>query len=85
MNESISESDKIYQEVEIPARRKQVSLFVVEGEMEFNFTTKSIGDDGQSNVLLAELHLDRLGTYGQILRFLGLLSTIYVINAGFVE
>lgn len=75
------ESEENYQKVKLPARSKQVSLFV-DGETESQLTTRSTGRDGQSNVLLAQLYLDRLGPYGQIFRFLGMLSTLYVMNAG---
>ena len=64
-----------------PARSKQIDLFVDE-ETESKLTIESTGSEDQSKVLLARLHLDRLGAYGQIFRFLGLLSTLYVINAG---
>ena len=67
--------------MKLPARSKSVSLFV-DGETESQLTTRSMGRDGQSNVLLAQLHLDRLGPYGQMFRFFGMLSTLYVRNAG---
>ena len=78
---TIPDSEDIYQEVKLTSRSKQVTLFVDE-ETESKLTTQSTGSGGQSNILLARLHLDRLGTYGQIFRFLGLLSTLYVMNAG---
>ena len=65
--------------MKIPARSKQVALFV--DETGSKVTTKST-HNGQSNVLLVQLHLDRLGPGGQIVRFLGMLSTLYVMNAG---
>ena len=67
--------------MEIPARSKLVTLFV-DGKEESQLTTKSAGDDGQSNVMLAQLYLDRLSLSGQIFRYLGMLSTLYVVNAG---
>lgn len=75
------ESEGNYQIVTLPARSKKVTLFVDE-ETGSKLTTRSTGSDGQSNVLLAQLHLDRLGLYGQIFRFFGMLSTLYVMNAG---
>lgn len=78
---TIPEPEDNYQKVKLPARRKSVALFVDE-ETESKLTTRSTGSDGQSNILLAQLHLDRLGTYGQIFRFFGMLSTLYVMNAG---
>ena len=67
--------------MKFPARSKQVTLFI-DGKEKSQLTTKSEGDDGQSNVMLAQLYLDRLGPFGQIFRFLGMLSTLYVVNAG---
>ena len=64
--------------MKLPARSKQVTLFVDE-ETGSKVTTESTE---QSNVLFAQLHLDRLGFGGQIVRFLGMLSTLYVMNAG---
>ena len=69
------------QEMKFPARSKLVTLFV-DGKEESQLTTQSAGEDGQSNVMLAQLYLDRLGLSGQIFRFLGMLSTLYVVNAG---
>ena len=65
--------------MKFPARSKQVALFVDE-ETGSEVTTRSMERDGQSNVLLAQLHLDHLGFGGQIVRFLGMLSTLYVMN-----
>ena len=78
---SALESEDNYQKVKLPARSKQVTLFVDE-ETESKLTIQSTGRDGQSNILLAQLYLDRLGPSGQIFRFLGMLSTLYVKNAG---
>ena len=58
----------------------QVTIFV-DPETESKVTTASKGENGRSNVILATLYLDRLGAYYQVLRFLGLLSTLYVMNA----
>lgn len=74
---SISASGANYQTVDLPTRSKQVTLFVDE-ETGSKLSTRSMGPDGKSNVLVAQLYLDRLGIYGQIFRFLGLLSTLYV-------
>ena len=67
--------------MDLPPKRKQVTIFV-DPETESKPTIASRGADGQSNVILATLYLNRLGVYHQVLRFLGLLSTLYVINAG---
>ena len=69
------------QEISFPARSKLVTLFV-DGKEESQLTTESGGGDGQSNVMLAQLYLDRLGLSGQIFRYLGMLSTLYVVNTG---
>ena len=66
--------------MQLPPKRKHVTIFV-DPETESKPTTKSTGPNGQSNVVLAKLYLDRLGAYHQVLRFLGLLSTLYVMNA----
>ena len=57
-------------------------MLYVDEETRSELTTQSTGQDGQSNVLLAQLHLDRLPTYGQVFRFFGLLSTLYVMSKG---
>ena len=67
------------QKVDLP-KRKQVTIFV-DPETESKPTTASKGKSGRSNVVLATLYLDRLGVYHQVLRFLGMLSTLYVMNA----
>lgn len=76
-----SESENVYQKVKLPARKKQVTLFV-DKETGSKLTTRSTGDQGQSNLLRAQLQLNHLDTLGQVFRFFGLLSTLYVINAG---
>lgn len=75
------ESANIYQEVKLPTRKKHVTLFL-DKETRSKFTTQSTGDEGQSNFLRAQLQLDRLNVLGQVYRILGLLETLYVINAG---
>lgn len=72
--------ESFYQKMKLPARSKQVTLFI-DGKEESQLTTKSAGEDGQSNVMLAQLYLDRLGPSAQIFRFFGMLSTLYVVNA----
>lgn len=69
-----------YKKVALPKQRKRVTIFV-DPETESQPTAESTAPDGQSNVVLAKLYLDRLGRYDQLLRFLGLLSTLYVMNA----
>ena len=67
------------QKVDLP-KCKQVTIYV-DPETESEPTTASKGESGRSNVVLATLYLDRLGAYGQVLRVLGLLSILYVMNA----
>ena len=69
-----------YQIVKLPPKRTQVTIFV-DPETESKPTTENTAPDGQSNVFLMQLYLDRLGAFDQVLRFLGLLSTLYVMNA----
>ena len=57
-------------------------MLYVDEETGSKLTTQRTRTDGQSNVLLAQLHLDRLPTYGQVFRFFGLLSTLYVMSKG---
>ncbi|KAL9135289.1 MAG: hypothetical protein Q9175_003525 [Cornicularia normoerica] len=66
------------QKVDLPPKRNQVTIFV-DAETESTPTIASKGADGQSNAVLVTLYLDRLGAYHRVLRFLGLLSTLYVI------
>ena len=66
------------QKVDLPPKRNQVTIFV-DAETESTRTIASKGADGQSDVILVKLYLDRLGAYHRVLRFLGLLSTLYVI------
>lgn len=70
--------------MKIPGRSNQVTLFVDE-KTESKLTTQSMEPDGPPNVLVARLYLDRLGLYGQIFRFLGILSTLYVTKAGSIN
>ena len=42
---------------------------------------ESSGQDGQDNVELATLYLNHLGAYHRFLRAVGLLSTLYVLDA----
>ena len=75
----LSDKDQC-QIVDLPPNRKQVTIFV-DPETESKPTIDSRAADGQSNVVLATLYLNRLGAFHQVLRFLGLMSTLYVINA----
>lgn len=68
-----------YQEIKIPASNWLVTIYV-DAETESKPTTKAV-EDGRSNIVLTQLHLNRVGFWGQILRRVGLLSTCYVMNA----
>jgi len=67
-----------YCTLKIPSRRKRVTIFV-DPETEAIPTTE-IATDGLYNVVLAKLYLDELGRYHRFLRFLGLLTTLYVLH-----
>ena len=72
-------SDDHWQKIDLPPKHRKVTIFV-DRETESKTTTEFKGADGKSNVILATLNLHRLGTYHRALRFLGLLSTLYVAN-----
>ena len=61
--------------------QSEVTIFV-DPETESKPTTDNVDSDGHSNVLLAKLFLNRLGTINNVLKILGLLSTtcIYLTN-----
>lgn len=65
--------------MDLPPNCNQVTLFV-DSETESKATTECKGKDGRGNEVLATLYLDRLGVFPRFLRFLGLLSTLYVMN-----
>ncbi len=79
LTRTIADQDS-HQKVKIPSKNRLVTIFV-DPETESKPTTESAAQDGRSNVVLTQLHLDQLGLYGQILRYAGLLSTCYVTNA----
>ena len=66
--------------IPLPRRQSIVAIFV-DPETESRPTTQNTDDDGYSNLLLTRLHLDRLGTVNRVLRCLGFISGIYVMNA----
>lgn len=75
-------TDKGYcQAVELPPKRKQVTIFM-DAETESEPTIHSKGSEGQNNIELATLYLDRLSKFQKFLRHLGKLSTLYVMSAG---
>ncbi|KAA6415181.1 MAG: hypothetical protein FRX48_01934 [Lasallia pustulata] len=61
------------------APREDYLVFYLDYETRTELRTEHI-TDGQVNVLLAILHLDRLGLMNRILRFTGHLSTLYAYN-----
>lgn len=73
-----SEPDE-YQKLKLPPRQNSVTIFV-DPETKSKPTTQTTSPDGDGNVILAKLYLDRLGNWAQVLRFLGQLSTLYVKN-----
>ena len=74
-------SESVYQIIKFPAGSKQVTLYI-DGEDKSQLTTEFVGYNDRCNDMLAQLHLDRLGPSGQIFRFFGMLSTLYVVRAG---
>ena len=77
--ENLSES--VYQIFKFPARSRKVTLYI-NGEKKSQLTTEFVGHDDRCNTMLTELYLDKLGPSGQIFRFFGMLSTLYVVKAG---
>ena len=71
--------DNYWTKFHLSPKDKQVTIFV-DAETESKPTTES-RTDGRSNVVLATLNLNRLGAYCQVLRYLGLISTLCVANA----
>lgn len=67
-----------YSKIELSKGKKEITLFVNPDKECEPTTADATGE--HSNVLLAKLYLDRLGTTNQILRLLGLLSMLYVKN-----
>lgn len=65
-----------YEQLKLPKRKKQVSLFVAQ-DKENKFKTE---DESQENkdVFLARLNFDNLGLTNRTLFHLGCLSTLYV-------
>lgn len=66
-----------YQRVKLPSRLSQVTIFL-DSQTETTPTTKEITPDGDSNVKLAKIYLNKLGFSNSVLRCLGQLSTLYV-------
>ena len=65
-----------YEEVKLPSGHSQVTIFM--DSRTVTTTTKEITTDGDSNVKLAKIYLNKLGFSNSVLRFLGQLSTLYV-------
>ncbi|KAL9118959.1 MAG: hypothetical protein Q9187_004486 [Circinaria calcarea] len=78
ISSSRSEQDE-YQKLRLPRRQSSVTIFV-DSETKSKPTVDNVTPEGHSNVMLAKLYLDRLGSWAQVLRFLGQLSTVYVKN-----
>lgn len=68
-----------YQRVKLPSGLSQVTIFL-DSQTVTTPTTKEIAEDGDSNVKLAKIYLNKLGFSNSVLRFLGQLSTLYVKN-----
>ncbi|MCJ1228604.1 hypothetical protein MMC12_005265 [Toensbergia leucococca] len=78
-NESLVQYLEDYKTVQLPPRKKEVTIFV-DPETESKPTTARKAQDGHSNVMLAKIYLDRLGAWNQIRRIRGQLSILYVTN-----
>ena len=63
----------------LPPRQNDITIFV-DPQTESEPTTENTAPNGHSNVMLAKLYLDRLGTLNHVLRYLGQLSTLYITN-----
>ena len=66
-----------YESVKLPSGLSQVTIFL-DSETVTTPTTKETTPDGDSNVRLAKIYLNKLGFSNSVLRFLGQLSTLYV-------
>ena len=77
---SLSSDKDQCQKLDLPSNCNQVTIFV-DSQTESIATTERTGKDGRGNEVLTTLYLYRLGAFDQVLRFLGLLSTLYVMNA----
>lgn len=68
---------KEYESVKLPSGLSQVTIFL-DSETATTPTTKETTEDGDSNVRLGKIYLNKLGFSNSVLRFLGQLSTLYV-------
>ena len=59
--------------------KNEVTIFV-DSKTESIATTKTETEDGQSNVMIAKLYLNRLSTFNRLLRAIGKLSHLYITN-----
>lgn len=66
-----------YESVKLPSGLSQVTIFL-DSETVTTPTTKETTPDGDSNVRLAKIYLNKLGFSNSVRRFLGQLSTLYV-------
>lgn len=66
-----------YQIVKLPSGQKQVTIFL-DSQTVTTPTLTEIAPDGESNVKIAKIYLNKLGFSNSVLRFLGQLSTLYV-------
>ena len=66
-----------YQRVKLPAGTSQVTIFL-DSQTVTTPTTKETTPNGDSNVKLAKIYLNKLGFSNSVLRFLGQIQTLYV-------
>lgn len=70
-------SPEEYESVNLPSGLSQVTIFL-DSETATTPTTEETTEDGDSNVRLAKIYLNKLGFLNSVLRSLGQLSTLYV-------
>ncbi|KAL8823073.1 MAG: hypothetical protein Q9191_006205 [Dirinaria sp. TL-2023a] len=76
--ENIHNKFKEHSTMQLP-RGSEVTVFV---DSKSRPTTENTAPSGHSNDMLIQLHLNRLRPWPKVLRFLGRLDKLYVLNAG---
>jgi len=76
-NEKEVKNSEFFQKIPIPPGQKQVTVFV---DPDTEKVTTNNETNGQSNVMLAKLYLDKLSPMNKVLRTFRQLSTLYITN-----
>lgn len=71
---------KDYKRIRVPSRTTNEVTIFVDPETESKPTIDVTDRKGHGNVMVAKIHLNKLGFSNSVLRFLGQLSTLYVKN-----